>query len=156
MKFAFAAALALIAASSLPAQSIAPQRIADLTTTPALPGDWVYSQGADGSEAVFKDASSTPLLWLRCTRVTREVSVSRPASAAAATLNIWTSTTQQSLPATYNAATGRVSFGKYAFDPLFDAMAFSRGRIGVSVGSEAPVVVPPWEEVARVIEDCRV
>jgi hypothetical protein len=147
----FAAACALAAASSLDAQSIA-----DLSTTPASPGEWTYSQAADGSEAVFKDANSTPLLWLRCTRATREVSVARPAAAPTSTINIWTSTTIQSLPATYNSATGRVSVGKYAFEPLFDAMAFSRGRIGVSVGGGAPVVVPPWEEVARVIEDCRV
>jgi hypothetical protein len=152
MRLFRAAALALIAASS----SLHAQTIADLTTTPTSPGEWTYAQSADGSEAVFKDANATPLLWLRCTRVTREVSVARPATAAASTLNIWTSTTQQSLSATYNAATGRISFGKYAFDPLFDAMAFSRGRIGVSVGADAPVVVPPWEEVARVIEDCRV
>jgi hypothetical protein len=151
MRIALAAAFALTAASSLHAQSIA-----DLTTTPTLPGEWTYAQAADGSEAIYRDANSTPQLWLRCTRVTREVSVARPASAAASTINIWTSTTQQSLPATYNAQAGRVSFGKYAFDPLFDAMAFSRGRIGVSVGSDAPIIVPPWEEVARVIEDCRV
>ena len=151
MRLFFAAAFALTAASSLHAQTIA-----DLTTTPTLAGEWTYAQAADGSEAVFKDANSSPQLWLRCTRATREVSIARPASGAASTINIWTSTTQQSLPATYNAQTGRVSFGKYAFDPVFDAMAFSRGRIGVAAGSDAPVVVPPWEEVARVVEDCRV
>ena len=151
MRLSLIAAFALTAASSLPAQSIA-----DLTTTPTTAGEWVYSQATDGSEAVFRDANSNPQLWLRCTRLTREVSISRPATAPASVLNIWTSTTQQSLPASYNGQTGRVSFSKWAFEPVFDAMAFSRGRIGVSVGSAAPIVVPPWEEVARVIEDCRV
>jgi len=151
MRLTFAAALALTAASSLNAQSIA-----DLTTTPTVAGEWVYSQATDGSEAVFKDANSNPQLWLHCTRVTRQVTVSRPASAPASTLNIWTSTTQQSLPASYDAQTGRVSLSKWAFEPLWDAMAFSRGRIGVAVGSDAPIVVPPWEEVARLVEDCRV
>lgn len=151
MRFRFAAALALTAASQLGAQALA-----DLTTVPPLPGEWTYSMAADGSEAVFKDANANPQLWLRCTRVTREVTISRPASAAANVLNVWTSTTAQTVPASYNAATARVSFSKYAFDPLFDAMAFSRGRIGVAVGSGAPLIVPPWEEVARVIEDCRV
>jgi len=151
MRLTFAAAFALTAASSLNAQSIA-----DLTTVPTLPGEWVYSQATDGSEAVFRDANSNPQLWLHCTRLTREVTVARPATAPASVVNIWTSTTQQSLPASYNAQTGRVSFSKWAFEPVFDAMAFSRGRIGVSIGSDAPIVVPPWEEVARVIEDCRV
>ena len=148
MKFAFAAALALAAASSLQAQ--------DLATAVPLPGDWTYSQAADGSEAIFSDANSNPQLWLRCTRVTREVTVSRTASAAAPAINIWTSTTSQAVPATFNPANSRLSFSKYAFDPLFDAMAFSRGRIGFTVGAQPPLIVPPWEEVARVIEDCRV
>jgi hypothetical protein len=151
MRRSVAAAFALAAASSLHAQAIA-----DLTTAQTLPGEWSYSQAADGSEAIFKDASATPQLWLRCTRATREITVSRPAAAAAQSINIWTSTTSQSLPASYDAATGRVSFSKWAFDPLFDAMAFSRGRIGVALGAQPPLVVPPWEEIARVIEDCRV
>jgi hypothetical protein len=151
MKRFLAAAFALIASTPLGAQ-----QIADLATVPPVPGEWSYAPAAGGSEAVFRNANGTPLLWLRCTRVTREVSVARPAAAAASTINVWTSSTVQSLPASYDARSGRVSFGKWAFDPLFDAMAFSRGRIGVVAGGEAPLVVPPWEEVARVIEDCRV
>ena len=148
MKSAFAAAFALTTASTLQAQ--------DLTTAVPLPGAWTYSQAAGGSEAIFSDANANPQLWLRCTRVTREVTVSRVASAAAPTIDVWTSTTSQAVPASFNPATSRLSFSKWAFDPLFDAMAFSRGRIGFTVGAQTPLVVPPWEEVARVIEDCRV
>jgi hypothetical protein len=43
-----------------------------------------------------------------------------------------------------------------AYDPLLDAMASSRGRIGISASGLAALVVPPWAEVGRVIEDCRV
>ncbi len=42
-----------------------------------------------------------------------------------------------------------------ARDPLFDAMAISKGRFAVEVGGEATLYVPSWPEVTRVIEDCR-
>lgn len=151
MRLLNAAAFVLAAAQPLGAQTMA-----DLTAAPPQPGTWTYSRSTDGSEAVFKGANSVPQLWLRCTRVTRQIRVSKLASAATSVIKVWTSTSQQSLPAIYDAATGRVSFSKYALDPLFDALAFSRGRIGVAAGNGAPLVVPAWEEVARVIEDCRI
>jgi hypothetical protein len=121
-----------------------------------LPGNWTYAPVADGSEAIYSDASSRPQLWLRCTRSTRQVTVSRPAAAASPFINVWTSTLVKAVPASFTPATGRLSFVLWSFDPLLDAMAFSRGRIGFTVGAQAPLVVPPWEEVARVFEDCRV
>lgn len=42
-----------------------------------------------------------------------------------------------------------------AADPLFDQMAFSRGRFLVSVEGGGTLVVPAWPEFARVVEDCR-
>jgi hypothetical protein len=84
------------------------------------------------------------------------VTIARPASAAAPSLGIWTSSQTRNLPATFDAATGKLSAALTAYDPLLDAMASSRGRIGFSVAGSAPLVVPPWQEVARVIEDCRV
>jgi hypothetical protein len=145
------AAFALTLATSLAAQS-GP----DLSVTPAQPGNWTYTQTADGSESVFRDANSVPQLWLHCTISNRSVTISRAATTAAPSLNVWTSTTVQTVPASFDQATFRLSFRKPAYDPLLDAMAFSRGRIGVAIGSMPPLVVPPWEEVARVIEDCRV
>ena len=40
-------------------------------------------------------------------------------------------------------------------DPLLDAMAFSRGRFVVEQPGQAPLVLPPYAEIGRVIEDCR-
>jgi hypothetical protein len=34
-------------------------------------------------------------------------------------------------------------------------MAYSRGRIGVTVSGTSPLIVPAWPEVARLVEDCR-
>jgi hypothetical protein len=42
-----------------------------------------------------------------------------------------------------------------ARDPLLDAMAFSKGRFAVEVTGGAPLYVPAYPEVTRVIEDCR-
>jgi hypothetical protein len=148
MRLSIAAALALTLASSLPAQ--------DLATAVPLPGNWSYAQSADGGEATFSDANSNPQLWLHCTRASRQVTVARPATGAAPFITVWTSTKSQDLPSSFNPATNRLSANLWAFDPLLDAMAFSRGRIGFTIGAQTPLVVPPWEEVARVIEDCRV
>jgi len=51
--------------------------------------------------------------------------------------------------------TGRITAELEMMDGLLDAMAFSRGRIGMTISGQPPLVVPSWEEVARVVEDCR-
>jgi hypothetical protein len=43
-----------------------------------------------------------------------------------------------------------------AYDPLLDAIVSSRGRVGFSTSGLEALVVPPWADIARVIEDCRV
>jgi hypothetical protein len=92
---------------------------------------------------------------MRCTRATRRVTIAKTATAAAAAIDVWTSSQTRSLPASYNPATGRLSADLLANDALLDAIASSRGRVGYSVGTQPALVVPPWPEVARVIEDCR-
>jgi hypothetical protein len=61
----------------------------------------------------------------------------------------------RSVPSSFNPATGRLTIALTASDPLLDAIASSRGRIGFGVGVQPPLVVPPWPEPSRVIEDCR-
>ena len=38
---------------------------------------------------------------------------------------------------------------------MLDAMVFSRGRFVVERTGAAPLVVPPYAEIGRVVEDCR-
>jgi hypothetical protein len=59
------------------------------------------------------------------------------------------------VPSSFNPATGRLSIEFANYDPLLDAISSSRGRIGFTVGTEPPLVVPAWAEAAHVIEDCR-
>jgi hypothetical protein len=148
MRFRFAAALALLAASTLHAQ--------DFSTATPIPGNWTYAPTTDGTEAVFANPAGNPQLWVHCTRATRHVTISRPASAAAPIINIWTSSRTQIAASSFNPATGRLTIDLGAYDPLLDAIASSRGRVAFTIGTQPPLVVPPWAEVARVIEDCRV
>ena len=149
MKLRFAAALALTLASSALAQT------ADLSTATPIAGSWAYSSNASGSEASFVNASAIPQLTIRCTLATRRVTIAKPATGAAPFLNVWTSAMTRNLPSSFNPATMRLSADVMAADPLLDAIVFSRGRFGVSVGMQPALVLPAWAEPQRVIEDCR-
>jgi hypothetical protein len=154
MKLLIAAALALTAASSLRAQAAPP--IPDLSTATALGGNWSWAQTTDGSEATFNDAYAHPQLTIHCTRATRRVSINKPASSAAQYTGVWTSSQTRNLPASFDSKTAQLSAQLAAFDPLLDAIATSRGRIGFTVSGTPALVVPAWAEIARVVEDCRV
>jgi len=150
MRLTIAAALALVAASSLHAQA-GP----DLTTATPVSGSWSYAATTDGSEATFGTTSTLPQLTIHCTRATRRIAISRPAGATAPFLNVWTSSQQRQLAARFNPLTNRISADLAAYDSLLDAIVFSRGRFGVAVSGAPALVVPAWSEPARVVEDCR-
>ena len=169
MKHRIAAALALTTASSLHAQTtapapapapgpapapVAPPAIPDLSTAVPTSGSWSYAATADGSEAVFLNPGAQPQVIIHCARTLRRVTISKTATSAAPFLSIWTSTQTRNLPASFNPATARLSADLAANDSLLDAIAFSRGRVGVGISGQL-LVVPPWAEPARVIEDCR-
>jgi hypothetical protein len=147
MRLRIAAALALLVASSGGAQ--------DLGTAVPIAGSWSYAPAPGGSEAVFANASGSPQLWVHCTRATRRITISRPAAAAAPFLNVWTSSLVKSVASSFNPANGRLTIDLSNYDPLLDAIVSSRGRVAFTVGTQPPLVVPPWAEPARVIEDCR-
>ena len=153
MRVSIAAAIALLAASALSAQS-APA-IPDLTTATPIGGNWAWAQTADGSEAVFTDAYAKPQLVVHCTRISRRVSIAKFATAAVPFMGVWTSSQTRSLPSSFDPATGKLSVALPAFDNLLDAFVTSRGRVGLSVAASPPLVVPAWSEVAHVVEDCR-
>ncbi len=138
---------ALAAASPLAAQ--------DLSTAQPVAGSWTYAMTAGGTEARFADAAANPQLWIQCTRATRRVSIARLATGAAPFLTVWTSSLSRAVPASFNPATRRLTIDLATYDPLLDAIVSSRGRVGYTIGAQPSFVVPPWPEVARVIEDCR-
>ena len=154
MSFMFAAAFAL-AADPTPDVAGTPLR-SNLEYSEPIVGNWIYASTNDGSVATFNNSSGQPQLSIRCTRSTRRVAIIKAAPSASPSLWVWTSSEKMSLPATYDASALRVSAELGAYDPLLDAIASSRGRIGFSSSGLDALVVPPWADIARVIEDCRV
>jgi hypothetical protein len=155
-----AAAAALVSAPLAQAQQAA-QPAAPTTANvdpryaSVLPGSWSYSPVTGGTEAVFRDASARPQLFIRCTRATRGVTISKPASAPASALNVWTSSTSRNLGVRFDPATARISAELATYDALLDAIAYSRGRFAVSASGGPQLVLPAWPEALRPIEDCR-
>jgi hypothetical protein len=153
MRIGFAAALALTLASPIVAQTS--PATTDLSYAVPAGGNWSYVPGTAVSEAIFTDASGASQLAIRCTRATRRVTISRPAPAASDGLSVWTSSQTKNIVATFDSASRQITATLAPFDPLLDAIAGSRGRIGFSTSGGAPLVVPPWPEIGRVVEDCR-
>jgi len=125
---------------------------------PQTPGNWFYAAMAPYTYAAFGPAATQPLASIRCDRTTRTVSIGR----------ISGSTTQQAM--TIRAETMERTFAAEprqgsvetllavdlpAADPFFDAIAFSQGRFMIEVAGEAPLFLPAWPEISRVIDDCR-
>jgi hypothetical protein len=147
---------ALIAALALAqaAPAAAPQT--DYSFAQPTGGTWSYGGLPDGSETRFTGASGQVQVALRCSRPVRRITISKPASAPETSLLVWTTGGSRRLPAPgFDAAAGRLNVQLAAMDPLLDAMIFSRGRIAIAAGAGPALVVPPWPEIARVVEDCR-
>ena len=132
-----AAALVAVAAQA-PAQQ-APLTFDFGKSLQLASGEWSYVHSAAGGEARFGMQ-----LVLRCDKPARTMVISRPGAATA--LTIVTDTQSRALP-----PNGRI----LAYDPLLDAMAFSRGRFLVAGSASGVLAVPSWPEAARAIEDCR-
>jgi hypothetical protein len=153
MKIAIPAALALTAILS-PRLEGAPVPT-DLSYSMPVTGNWTYAPTSEGSAASFTDSSGKSQLTIHCTRSSRRVKILKTATAASPLLWIWTSSQNKSLPASYDASGGRIVADVSAYDPILDAIASSRGRIGFSASGVGALVVPPWADVGRVVEDCR-
>ncbi|WP_338467762.1 hypothetical protein RXV95_04195 [Novosphingobium sp. ZN18A2] len=129
----------------------------DWRDAPLTAGDWSYRPDGTGSVAAYGEPGSNPLLLLRCDRARRQVMLDRAGSAPAA-LPMTLLTTSMVRPLDAVPLPGALPMLRATFaasDPALDAMAFSRGRIAVEVNGLHTLIVPAWEEIDRVIEDCR-
>jgi hypothetical protein len=151
-----AALTALAPATVIAAQTVGTAPAVDFNTARVALGTWAYQAVPGGSMARFVDTSGTARLVLQCTRATRRVTISLTSAAPAPSLSLWTSIASRNLPARFEPNAMRVTAELPAFDALLDAIAFSRGRIAVTMPGGVPLVVPAWPEAARTIEDCRI
>lgn len=118
---------------------------------PMSPGTWTYAAEGGGSRAQFGPPAGGALLSVKCDSATRRVSFLR-AGSGQGPMVIRTSFGATSWPATPGAQTVAT---RAANDATLDQIAYSRGRFAVEVAGLAPLIAPPWAELARVIEDCR-
>lgn len=152
----FAAWIALASGTALVAQAPAVAPAVDFGTAPVAPGSWSYRPFPGGSEARFVDSTGIARLVLSCARPTRRVSISHTSAAPAATMFVWTSSASRNLTVRFEPNAMRVTAELAAYDALLDGIAFSRGRVAVTLAGGLPLVVPAWPEAARTIEDCRI
>jgi hypothetical protein len=126
---------------------------------PQTPGDWRYSVGQPGSGTGIAQfvADGRVLVALSCLRDRGIVRLQHLAAPGvpllAATLTLRTEFGDRAFGAQTLEGSPYVELA--ARDPLLDAMAFSKGRFAVEAPGLAPLYLPSWPEVTRVIEDCR-
>lgn len=141
---------------------------ADWRDWPLARGDWSYWTIPGSTIAAFGEPNKPPLLALRCDLAEHRVSIARAIAPQSAPINqpmaIHTSFGDLFWPIveTPMLAHGKpgmaVPFAvtvRGANDQGLDQIAFSRGRFAVETPGAAPVALPDWAEIARVVEDCR-
>lgn len=119
------------------------------------PGNWSYGAASGGTMAQYSSGNS-PVFALMCNATSRQISLTRLGSAASTgQMNIRTETSERALPVQRGATANALSATLQPRDPLLDAMALTKGRFAVETAGSAPLYLPAWAEVTRVIEDCR-
>jgi hypothetical protein len=152
-RLGLATALAAMAAAC----AAPPPPAADWRDRPITPGTWTWSLYGGASSARYGESGRATLIEFRCDRASRSVLMIRPGTGADPTAASVT-TTHGSQPLTARPAGGPTPMLVVTIpvrDPLLDAIAFSRGRFAVETQGMAPLYLPAWPEVARVVEDCR-
>lgn len=125
---------------------------------PQTPGDWHYADDGNFRLAGFgvdRTEQGTEFI-LSCDQARQRIALARKSRASApVVMSIRTETMDRTLTAKPRDDHALVLVALPASDPLFDAMAFSRGRFAVETEGEPTLYLPSWPEVTRVIEDCR-
>jgi hypothetical protein len=135
--------------------------LGDWRDVPLPAGTWTWALRPGGSAAWFGLAGRMPVAVLQCDRAAGVVRIAVPVDAALApaphAATITTSTSNGTLAAEPHTIDGlaTMAIALPVSHRLLDAMAFSRGRFRIEISGMAPVVVPSWSEVGRVVEDCR-
>lgn len=121
----------------------------DWRDAPLSPGEWRYDN--QGRSIAYYGPPAAPSLALRCDG--GAVALTRSGGDGGQTLTITTTFGERTVRAETQGTSAVATLS--AGDPLLDQIAFSRGRFMVQGGGGAPLFVPAWPELARVVEDCR-
>ena len=132
-----------------PAPPPPPPPPADWRDAPRSPGTWRWQREGRLSVARYGAEFS-----LTCDAASRQVTNWRSASQpAAGPLTITTTSARRILNGMPDG--GSIMATLTGSDAILDAMAFSRGRLMVETTGTAPLYLPSWSEISRVVEDCR-
>lgn len=138
-----------------PAPAPLPPAPADWRDAPYTPGTWRHATEGGRSVARYGVPGRETVAMLACDRAAGTTILWRTGSAAGAVpLAVTTTGTRRILDAGPETA-GGVSARIAPRDALLDQIAFSRGRFMLEVPGNAPLYLPNWPELSRVIEDCR-
>ncbi|WP_235528162.1 hypothetical protein [Sphingomonas sp. Leaf231] len=129
--------------------------MADWQDRPWTPGAWRYVREATGSRAIYATPGQPAHVELRCDRSQRAVFLSRTMGTAGDFTIRTSATTRTVTTQAVGGPTPQVVARLGADDRLLDAMAFTRGRFTIEQRGATSLVLPPWAEVGRVVEDCR-
>jgi len=155
---------------SPPPTAYAPATTSDWRDVPLPAGDWAWVPRAGGSEARYGPGAQPPIAILVCDRAAGVVRLALPMTGpmtgmpgdppqtgATRSATITTSTSTSTFVAQRQTigALSTLAVALPASNRMLDAMAYSRGRFRVEIGGMAPVLLPSWSEVGRVVEDCR-
>lgn len=146
-----------VAVPTPPPPVVAPPPVlpADWQDWPWTPGAWRYLRDTNGTRAVYAQPGQPVALQLRCDRAARAIWLERPGAIVAPFTIRTTSTTRTVATQAAPGASPQIAARFAVDDRLLDAMAFTRGRFTVEQPGTPPLVLPPWAEIGRVIEDCR-
>ncbi len=123
---------------------------------PLAPGDWVYRQDQRGSIALFGPTGQNAAVTLRCDTARRRIYLAREGSGGAGRMVVRTSSTLREFAASPTGATpAYLAVDVLPTDPILDAIALSRGRFAIEADGQAPIAIPSWAEITRIVEDCR-
>jgi len=156
----YAALPALAFAANVSAQQTTTMPGMDFSIARVTPGVWTYQAVPGGSAARFVDSTGIARFAFECSKATRRVTISRTSAVAAPSIFLWATDASRTLFTRFEPKAMRLTTDLAARDPLLDAIAYSRGRIAVTVGGAGAgteaLVMPAWPEAARTIEDCRI
>ena len=138
---------------------VAPQPVrpaGDWIDWPLQPGTWAYRADARGSLALFGPAGANATVTMRCDKARGRIYLSVNGTGHSGTFLVRTSSTMKAFePVQASNEPPYVAAEIMPRDAILDAIAYSRGRFAIEVGGLRPLAVPNWNEISRVVEDCR-
>lgn len=152
-------ALGACSAQTSPASEAASGAAAetDWRDIPLAPGTWVYREDERGSLALYGEPDSEAVFLVRCDRADRRIVFSRAGSLEAGGTMAFQASHGEASYAAQNSAGAQpyIVAATGGTDSYLDAIAFSRGRIVVTVPGHPVLALPNWPQMTRVFEDCR-